>query len=617
MTGPALHRFEQDGKRFVIDPESCFCFECDGISWDVIAHFPHETVTRIIHLLEDRHPATELAEVLGELEWLRATKAILQRPKLQDLEQLYTVTRGLKAMTVALGDRPEEQVTRAGRILVGRAGEQQQLYLTVRLRPEDLERPGLAASLERVAEFARDGGKALTVGLVRSAVALEKPHPALAGHRVSAIREWQPDGEALGPVLAALRGSLRDVKRLAALVLRDGTEAGEVVLTPGTGDVAAAVKALADAGALRIRLDLTTPFVEAPDLAPAVFYEGLRATAWQYARDLLANRFYRLEPLAALFHQIHQGTTCRRRDGAGLHELALAGDDTVHPGPDWLGLGASPIRTDAGGRIDAASLKVFEDAGSLTTPACMACWARNLCGGGVTAVHRARTGNWRTPDPAWCDAQRAWLENTVAAFNVLSTEGVNFSRLEGTLARTARPGILQLARAAFRMQVGLRPIGESDAALLAGWEQWNGAAYFSATEFGILTATEYDREMDALHPRPLEQELLVLRKSGAPFGLLRLRPDRFPGVVQGWVYFRSPADYASSSVRKSFRFMLGEAAAQQDMRRLIVPVGPEDPGLADFLLATGFRHIGVQRESLYLHGQYRDLDLYLLEVRQD
>ena len=51
MALPAIHRFERAGKRFAIDPETCFCFECDAVSWDVLDHYPHEPVNRIYHLL--------------------------------------------------------------------------------------------------------------------------------------------------------------------------------------------------------------------------------------------------------------------------------------------------------------------------------------------------------------------------------------------------------------------------------------------------------------------------------------------------------------------------------------------------------------------------------------
>ena len=74
----SLHRFEFAGRHYLVDPETCFCVECDAISWDVSEYYPATPANRILSLLEDRHPRTELEEVISELEWLRATNAILK-----------------------------------------------------------------------------------------------------------------------------------------------------------------------------------------------------------------------------------------------------------------------------------------------------------------------------------------------------------------------------------------------------------------------------------------------------------------------------------------------------------------------------------------------------------
>jgi len=78
MHGAALHRFELNGKRYAIDPETCFCFECDEICWDVLALYPHETISRIVHELKQKHSEREVYEVVGELEWLRRTAETLR-----------------------------------------------------------------------------------------------------------------------------------------------------------------------------------------------------------------------------------------------------------------------------------------------------------------------------------------------------------------------------------------------------------------------------------------------------------------------------------------------------------------------------------------------------------
>ncbi|MBM3290784.1 MAG: hypothetical protein FJY92_11595, partial [Candidatus Hydrogenedentes bacterium] len=66
MDRAGLHRFIEGDRRFAIDPETCFCFECDEISWEVLEYYPHASATRIFHLLGERYSTKELEEVIGE-----------------------------------------------------------------------------------------------------------------------------------------------------------------------------------------------------------------------------------------------------------------------------------------------------------------------------------------------------------------------------------------------------------------------------------------------------------------------------------------------------------------------------------------------------------------------
>ena len=123
-------------------------------------------------------------------------------------------------------------------------------------------------------------------------------------------------------------------------------------------------------------------------------------------------------------------------------------------------------------------------------------------------------------------------------------------------------------------------------------------------------ANRYDREMDAIHPKGHEFEFLLLRKNGTPMGLLKLRPLPTPGTAMAWIYLRNAADYADEAVRKSFRFLLGEAGKQQGLQYLLAACGPFDAGLEEFLAATGFQRGGAQRQALFLRGAYHDVAWY-------
>ena len=80
---------------------------------------------------------------------------------------------------------------------------------------------------------------------------------------------------------------------------------------------------------------------------------------------------------------------------------------------------------------------------------------------------------------------------------------------------------------------------------------------------------------------------------------------------------RNEADYASESIRKGFRALLEEAAGQQAVQKLLVPVTEPEKALAGFLESLGFEHAGNEREALYLHGGYRDVHVYAARIANE
>jgi len=629
-----LHRFERDGKRFAIDPETCFCFECDAVSWDVLEHYPHTTANRIYHLLKGEHNATELAEVVGELEWLRATKSILKGAQKEELMKAFEVERGLKRVTVALAQEGPDETLRTRRrwfgadsgnapavaqevarhgvtLLLGRAGTQKRLRLEF-VTEQTLGDPVLVADLCAYAfKAAQLAGKELTVVVHVSDVALAKRPEALEGHTVGVQLELSDPSSAGAAVRAIARAWGESLGRLAKAVHAGGPAVtARIVVRPNHGAFGEVVETLDKAGFNSIELDVDGAFVAHPDLDPEAMVAGLRASAVYYAQRLLKHHYFRLDPVAPLFWRIYNGTPLRRSDPAGTNELAVDSGGAVYPCRRMLGQDAFRLGCVQDGALDEDALLRFEDVGSLTTQACIRCWARNLCGGGTAAVHHALSGSHREPHGAWCEAQRAWLEGAVAAFQTLSSAGVHFERVYKSLGRQEKPSLFTLARAALSMSIGVRPIEEADAGLLTRWENWNEAAYFVCNETGVLLATAYDREMDSLHPRGIDHELMLIRKDGTPLGLFKIRPERFPGTASAWVYMRDESDYASESVRKSLRAILQEAGGQQSIRRLRVPTSPKEQALQGLLESIGFARTGTQREALYLHGSYHDVTVY-------
>lgn len=636
MASSLLHRFERDGKRFAIDPETCFCFECDAISWDVLGLYPGVTVNAVFCALEGTHDRKELSEVIGELEWLRATKSILTPPKASDILKVFEIERGLKRLIVVVPEEStaEESARRTwfGRVpatvsssmrergrdavamLLNRSGTQKDLELEFRAHGA-LRNPDLLADLcAHALKMARLAGKQLAVSVRIDGLPLAKVPAELEGHSLG-IRLRFEEGAVTDHVRALLQAPGASLSRLATLIqpAADGVS-GQFLVRPNHpryGDVA---RVLDEAGFTHIEIDLDGAYAADGALDAMAMTGGLRECAAYYAKRLLQHHYFRLDPIAELFNRIYAGRAVSRSDPAGTNELAIDADGNIYPCAGMIGVEGARLGCVDDGSLDEESVKRFDDVGSLTTAPCVRCWARRLCGGGTAAVHQALTGSFRTPAEPWCGAQREWMSIAIATFQQLTGAGVHFDRIYKSLGRRGKPSLFTLVKAALTMTIGVRPIDEADAPMLLRWENWNEAAYFLFNENGVLLATQYDREMDSLHPNPLEQELMLVRKNGDPFGLLRLRPDRRPGIATVWIYMHDAKDYASDSVRKGFRALVREAAGQQALRRIVVPASEREEGLRAFLEATGFVLAGTQREALYLHGAYHPVALYMLTL---
>lgn len=633
MAGVAIHRFERNGRRFAIDPESCFCFECDAISWDVLEHYPHETIARIVHLLGERYDPREIHEVIGELEWLRATKSILRRENTKEMEGQFRPERGLKRVTLRLpAVAPAERRTwfagakdapaaggelaalgrDAAALLLNRSGQQRELTLVIaqseRFGHEDV----IVSVMGEAVRAAALAEKTLRLEAAIDGLPLERLSPALQDHALALVLDFGGAAreDLAAAVKACARADLSHVARIAKAVKDIPGVRARIVLRPRRADFAAAVEELRNAGFTHIEIDIDGALAADSGLDPAAMMAGLHEAAGVYANQLLRGTYYRLDPIADLFWRIYEGKPMPRADGAGVTELTVDADGAVYPEPLLAGREEFRAGRLSDGTVDGGLLARFDNVGSATTGVCRRCWARNLCGGGRAAVHHALTGSIRTPEPAWCAAQREWMQAAVSAFNVLSSNGVNFARMYQSLQPNPRPSMLTMVRAALSLTVVMRPIEEADAPMLVQWENWTEAAYFLFNETGLLLATHYDREMDSLHPSGFDLETMLARKDGSPVGLLKVRPGQTPGTATAWMYIRNPADRAAADIRKGVKTLLVEAAKHQQLRRLTVFALESESGLHGFLEAIGFVREGVQREAVFLHGGYFDVAYY-------
>jgi len=630
MATESLHRFVEDDRRFVIDTETCFCFECDDISWDVLELYPNTPVNRIKHLLKDKHDPNEVEEVIGELEWLRHTSAILPKPKKDESSKHPSSAGTLESLSISLPHQDAENRARrrwggsktesespaktfgldAVALLLARAGDQ--LVRLVFIEQGTVRDANLIAELCKHAQrSARLAGRALTTEVCVENVKCSGLPDTVEGHglSMSVVLAGEADAQAALDLIAGLNNASLNKWGKILQSPGDGVT-GHVTLRPAHPNFAASVPALRSAGFNWIRLDLTGAFAADASLDAEAMAEALNEVARSYAESLAANKYFRLDPIAELFNFIYEGKPNHRADTAGAHSLFIDHEGTIYPHQDFSHLESFKLGTLTSGEISEDRREPFFDLGAQNVGVCHACWARGLCGGGAAAVHHARTGAIHTPDETWCEAQRKWLAALVASFNVLSSKGVDFTRVYQSLTLTGRPSVFAVLKSAFQQTVGMRPIEEADGEMLAAWEEWNDAAYFSFSETSVLMTTQYDREMDALHPVGQQQELMLVQQDGTPFGLFRVKPERVKGAAEVSIYFRNESDYASDAVRKGIQNLLKQAGGQQELRRLTASVTASETTLQQFLEALGFQKEGTLREALFLHDAYHDIHLY-------
>ena len=615
MEPPRLHRFEMDEQCFVIDTHTCFCFECDRISWDVLAHYPGEPINRIYHLLEGRHPRKELEEVVGELEWLRVTKAILTPQTDEAFLKKATHTGGLKHLTLLL-ERAAEGDAWTGpalRLLLARSGEEKALTFSLALNYfAGHDWTVQAEMLEEHRRLAGLAGK-------RILVELDIPFQPLPGaSKAAGAYQYRcriaPSAET--DLLEFLRAAAplagpKPQTALEALRKQFRLEYARIVVRPGSGDFRDCVRTLHAAGYQDIALDIPGCWASHPDLEPEAVVDSLAANAAYYAEQLLKNNAFKVEPFASLFNAIHTGTPCYRTDESGVERLSVDHAGRIYPSPEFSGISSCSLGRLTDATLDEGQHEPFLTAGALQTPECLRCWARGLCGGGYAVIHHARTGNPRQPDSAWCDAQRRWMCIAVATFNRIASTGINFSHMVSSMQHATRQvSLLSAARMLLQGRFGVRPLREDDAPWLVRWENWNRAAYFVCNESGALMATRYDREMDALHPPDLAQELVLTQRNGAPAGLIKMRPVPERRLAWAWLYLRDDTLYGKPALRHTLKDLLQEVSRAKGIRHILIPVTAAETPLAEALKAVGFVHAGVTREALYQRGNYDDVHLY-------
>lgn len=621
MRAEGLHCFTRDERFFAIDPSTCFCFECDEISWDILQLYPHTSVNRIYHLLSAKHDPKELEEVIGELEWLRSSKSILKNQSPEEQQKaLMDVSRDLERVSLIFPEANEtsqdwERVsTNAVALLTGRSGAAQELELACVMAAQDFDEERVLSVALKAFDAAGIVGKSLRVIVEFLGVVPTDSSSALRAHSldVIVIASSEEDLRSVFSSFVPVKFQLGKYSKVKSS-LPEAVEL-RVRLTPLNPTFADALATLVESGCGFVEVDFDAAFASEASLNPDSMLDGVVESVGRYARALEARRYHRIDPFASLFWRIYNGTPVSRMDRSGSQALAVYHDGSIYPSRHVPFEKEHRLGSVLEEGLNQERVGTFDDVGSITTPQCRQCWARNLCGGGCAAVHLRLSGNFRTPNEQWCDWQRGWISAAVASFSALSAGNVNFGSMYQQLTPSAKPSLLTLARARFRFQLGMRPLEEADAEWLCEWENWNRSSYFLLNERSVFLGNQYDREMDATHPRANAVEVVLVPKDGKPMGLLRMTQEAVTGGASGQVYFRDERDYEKGGVRKSLKELLKEMAAQQSSRFLIARAAEWEEGLQAFLEGVGFENVGCEREAIYTAGTYGDVQVYRIDL---
>ena len=417
------------------------------------------------------------------------------------------------------------RITAAGNILLAGSGKNTDLQLVLACHAGFSEcGEDVASSLKAFKQAARLTSKKIDLVVRLPLQDAQKTNDAAQYSVESTLRE---DADIVAAVRDMSALSTLKFKKLAdALQRLSCTMRNVLVACPRNERFEGLLKTRYEAGFRDVLLDIPGLYAHYPDLDPNEVARSLQENVAWYGQHLLQGRQFRVEPFVALFDAVHQGKPIRRMDNAGCGELAVDRDGNVYPSLDFLQQKKYVLGTLHEGDRDKDVTQLFEALGVNRIPVCLSCWAQSLCGGGHAIIHWRQTGNPRMPDATWCDAQRQWLAHLIDTFNTLVSSGVNFSHVTSAMTPAAsKMSWWKAAKTAYEMRIIPRPLQEQDAAWLVMWANWNTAAYFVCNESGLLLASQYDREMDALHPRGIEQELVLTRTNGTPCGLLKIRPD--------------------------------------------------------------------------------------------
>jgi uncharacterized protein len=154
--------------------------------------------------------------------------------------------------------------------------------------------------------------------------------------------------------------------------------------------------------------------------------EGFEILGGRFLAEARENRVYGFTNIMNLMRLFHQGDSRPLPCGAGIKLAAASPEGEFSLCHRFAGNEAYRIGSIRDGMNDDRRRELLEPSLVSEKPACRACWARHLCGGGCYYLSHIHHGNIREPHQPTCSFLRKWYDYGIKVYSILALENPTF-----------------------------------------------------------------------------------------------------------------------------------------------------------------------------------------------
>ncbi len=594
MALPKLHKFSKDGKFFVIDPQHTFCFECDEITYDIVGYYPDANINTVISILSNKYSESEIKEVWGELEFLRVTGLILKQDKLESWAKELTSPLPLNTLILCIDESLASDDAKLKFISKS----------LLKAFPQFKDKSKINLQLLFLSDFVSIDG-------CKDIINSEKEIFASPGNDNLSVTYVFP----LPSELAENRKLSTDDKVFILIPAEDIENTRyKIEIYPAELDITSLVKKVIDMDITEIKIHFESLFTSKGNFTIRDIFNHIDELTDLYVQILKTGNRIVISPIVDIFTRIQKGIPSKLSDPSGIQQWFITTSGEIYGGYLYYLNKIGKIGNINNSEPPDKEALSLLNRGVDINPACINCWAKHLCGGGNPITHFQFTKKFNSPHQEWCDFQRDWIESIIAKFQELGD--IDFSTLakSQTHQKEVKTGKLTTLKHIFQRffsdKLYIRPLKPQDDTILARWENWNTATYYTFFESSVLTTNAFEKEREILDTQRDYEIYLIVDLKNNPRGLMRIKPTKPPNTFYVWLYFHHPEDYESKSVINNFQEIISHLRGISPAGRFLFPSVNEDEKLSNFLQKCGMNKLGTLREAVFYHNSYHDIEIF-------